>query len=162
VSNLLDITRIEAGVFTVHPNPTSVRDFGARSVNAMKPTMGAHRVDSIVPASLPAVNVDSLLIGQVLINLLDNAIRHSPDDGVITVEARREMRQVILSVTDQGPALSRVSVKPSSNALLDLTRAVARAWVSRSPRTSSRRTGKKSGTRMPEPRRAIRLHPPGG
>jgi len=105
VSNLLDITRIEAGVFTVHPNPTSVRDLVREAVNAMKPTMGAHRVDSIVPASLPAVNVDSLLIGQVLINLLDNAIRHSPDDGVITVEARREMRQVILSVTDQGPGI---------------------------------------------------------
>lgn len=105
VSNLLDITRIEAGVFTVHPNPTSVRDLVREAVNAMEPTMGAHRVDSIVPASLPAVNVDSLLIGQVLINLLDNAIRHSPDDGVITVEARREMRQVILSVTDQGPGI---------------------------------------------------------
>jgi two-component system sensor histidine kinase KdpD len=105
VSNLLDITRIEAGVFTVHPNPMSVRDLVREAVNAMEPTMGAHRVDSIVPASLPAVNVDSLLIGQVLINLLDNAIRHSPDDGVITVEARREMRQVILSVTDQGPGI---------------------------------------------------------
>jgi len=57
VSNLLDITRIEAGVFTVHPNPTSVRDLVREAVNAMKPTMGAHRVDSIVPASLPAVNV---------------------------------------------------------------------------------------------------------
>ena len=34
------------------------------------------------------MNVDPLLIGQVLINLLDNAIRHSPRDGVITVEAR--------------------------------------------------------------------------
>jgi two-component system sensor histidine kinase KdpD len=82
VSNLLDITRIEAGVFTVHPTPTSVQELVREAVNAMEPTMGAHRVDSIVPASLPAVNVDSLLIGQVLINLLDNAIRHSPDDGV--------------------------------------------------------------------------------
>jgi two-component system sensor histidine kinase KdpD len=105
VSNLLEITRIEAGVFTVHPTPTSVRELVREAVNAMEPTMGAHRVDSIVPASLPAVNVDSLLIGQVLINLLDNAIRHSPDDGVVTVEARREMRQVILSVTDQGSGI---------------------------------------------------------
>jgi two-component system sensor histidine kinase KdpD len=105
VSNLLDITRIEAGVFTVHPTPTSVRELVREAVNAMEPTMGAHRVDSIVPASLPAVNVDSLLIGQVLINLLDNAIRHSPEDGVITVEARRDLQHVILAVSDQGPGI---------------------------------------------------------
>ena len=41
----------------------------------------------------------------MLINLLDNANRHSPVDGVITVEARRERGQVILSVTDQGPGI---------------------------------------------------------
>jgi signal transduction histidine kinase len=42
----------------------------------------------------------------VLINLLDNATRHSPVDGIITVEARREQDQVVLSVTDQGPGIA--------------------------------------------------------
>jgi two-component system, OmpR family, sensor histidine kinase KdpD len=105
VSNLLDITRIEAGVFTVHATPTSVPELVREAVNAMEPTLGSHRVDSFVPTSLPAVNVDPLLIGQVLINLLDNALRHSPTDGVITVEARREDDDVVLSVTDQGPGI---------------------------------------------------------
>jgi two-component system heavy metal sensor histidine kinase CusS len=41
-----------------------------------------------------------------LINLLDNAIRHSPSDGVITLEARREEGQVMLSVSDQGPGIA--------------------------------------------------------
>jgi two-component system sensor histidine kinase KdpD len=106
VSNLLDITRIEAGVFTVHPMPTSVPELVREAVSAMEPTLGTHRVDSIVPSNLPAVNVDPLLIGQVLINLLDNANRHSPADGVITVEARREGSDVILSVADQGPGIA--------------------------------------------------------
>jgi two-component system, OmpR family, sensor histidine kinase KdpD len=106
VSNLLDITRIEAGVFTVHPSPSSVQELVREAVNAMEPTLGTHRVDSIVPAALPAVNVDPLLIGQVLVNLLDNANRHSPADGVITVEARREENQVVLSVTDEGPGIA--------------------------------------------------------
>ena len=106
VSNLLDITRIEAGVFTVHPTPSSVQELVRGAVNAMEPTLSTHRVDSIVPAALPAVNVDPLLIGQVLINLLDNANRHSPTDGVITVEARREENQVVLSVADQGPGIA--------------------------------------------------------
>ncbi len=105
VSNLLDITRIEAGVFTVHPSPTSVQELVREALNAMEPTLGTHRVDTVVPASLPAINVDSLLIGQVLINLLDNATRHSPEDGVITVEARRDANRVIVSVTDEGPGI---------------------------------------------------------
>ena len=106
VSNLLDITRIEAGVFTVHPTPTSVQELVREAVNAMEPTLTSHRVDSIVPSALPSVSVDPLLIGQVLINLLDNANRHSPVDGVITVEARREDDQVVISVSDQGPGIA--------------------------------------------------------
>ena len=54
VSNLLDITRIEAGVFTVHPSPTSVQELVREAVNAMEPTLSAHRVDSIVPTNVPA------------------------------------------------------------------------------------------------------------
>ena len=105
VSNLLDITRIEAGVFTVHRTPTSVQELVRESVSAMEPTLNSHRVDSIIPSAL-VVNVDPLLIGQVLINLLDNANRHSPADGVITIEASRTNAHVELSVADEGPGIA--------------------------------------------------------
>lgn len=107
VSNLLDITRIEAGVFTVHPSTTSVQELVREAVDAMEPTLGTHRVDTIVPTDFPDVNVDPLLIGQVLINLLDNANRHSPAEGVVTVEARSEGSHIVVSVTDQGPGISQ-------------------------------------------------------
>jgi two-component system sensor histidine kinase KdpD len=104
VSNLLDITRIEAGVFTVHRTPTSVQELVREALSAMEPTLSSHRVDSIVAPGL-VVSVDPLLIGQVLINLLDNASRHSPDDGVITIEASRTNEHVELSVADEGPGI---------------------------------------------------------
>jgi two-component system sensor histidine kinase KdpD len=75
-------------------------------MSAMEPTLSFHRVDSIIPAGLPPVNVDPLLIGQVLINLLDNANRHSPVDGVITIEASRTNAHVELSVADEGPGIA--------------------------------------------------------
>lgn len=106
VANLLDITRIEAGVFTVHRVPTNVARLVSDAVSAMEPTLSGHPVDSIVPSSLPEVFVDPLLIGQVLINLLDNANRHSPEHGVITVEAARRDELVLLSVSDQGPGIA--------------------------------------------------------
>lgn len=106
VANLLDITRIEAGVFTVHRTPTSVQELVREAVSAMEPTLSSHRVDSIIPAGLAPVNIDPLLIGQVLINLLDNANRHSPVDGVITIEASRTNAHVELSVADEGPGIA--------------------------------------------------------
>jgi two-component system sensor histidine kinase KdpD len=106
VSNLLDITRIEAGVFTVHRTATNVAQLVSDAVSAMEPTLIGHRVDSIIPSSIPDVNVDPLLIGQVLINLLDNANRHSPEHGVITVEAALRDGLVLLSVADQGPGIA--------------------------------------------------------
>ena len=105
VSNLLDITRIEAGVFTVHPGASSVADLVRESVTSMELTLSGHRVVMIIPETLPLVNVDTLLIGQVLVNLLDNANRYSPPEGDITVEARPDGDRVLVSVTDQGPGI---------------------------------------------------------
>ena len=106
VSNLLDITRIEAGVFTVHRVPTSVVELVKEAVSAMEPTLGSHDVEIDIEANLPPVSVDPLLIGQVLINLLDNANRHSPKDGVITVHAKRCNHRVVVSVADEGSGVA--------------------------------------------------------
>jgi two-component system sensor histidine kinase KdpD len=57
---------------------------------------------------LPLVDVDHLLIGQVLANLLDNAARHAPPDTAITVSAiRRDDGLVELAVADKGPGVPR-------------------------------------------------------
>jgi two-component system sensor histidine kinase KdpD len=105
VSNLLDITRIEAGVFTVHRTPIVIAELVDEAINSMKPTLASHPVEVVVATDLPKVNVDPLLIGQVLINLLDNAKRHSPANGVITVEAACHNDRVVVSVTDRGPGI---------------------------------------------------------
>ncbi len=106
VSNLLDMTRIEAGVFTVHRAPVAPIQLAREAVNALSPTIGGHRVDVAVPPGLPEVDVDALLIGQVLINLLDNALRHSPADGVIAIIGQRREDHVTLAVSDQGPGIA--------------------------------------------------------
>ncbi|MGH9020810.1 MAG: DUF4118 domain-containing protein, partial [Acidimicrobiales bacterium] len=74
VTNLLDMTRIEAGVFTVHPAPVAPAQLVKEAVAAMGPSLDGHDVRVDVAASLPEVDVDALLVGQVLINLLDNAV----------------------------------------------------------------------------------------
>lgn len=106
VSNLLDMTRIEAGVFEVHRAATDPRTLIEEAVSLVGPGLRTGHLVIDVPVGLPSVNVDQLLVAQVIVNLLDNALRHSPEDGRITVAARRDGPRVIINVDDEGPGVA--------------------------------------------------------
>lgn len=105
VTNLLDMTRIEAGVLTLNRVTMKVRDLIGDAVAAMESSLEDQRVEVIAPDSLPEVDVDRVLMGQVLINLLDNAVRHAPAHSVITVKGERRGHEVVVSVADTGPGV---------------------------------------------------------
>ena len=84
---------------------TPVTEIVKDAITALGSTIRDQRLDVIVPDSLPDVDVDTVLIGQALVNLLDNAVRHSPPHGVITVRVERRDEQVVISVSDQGPGV---------------------------------------------------------
>jgi two-component system sensor histidine kinase KdpD len=102
VTSLLDMTRIDAGELKVRRSPVAVLDLLDESVTALGAALGEHQVEVIVPDGLPAVDVDRLLIGQVLANLLDNASRHSPPRSVISVAGACSDDRVAISISDQG------------------------------------------------------------
>ncbi len=105
VSNLLDVTRLEAGVLELHRRTTAVRTLVSEAVSVMGPGIREDQIAVAIPNSIPDVSIDPLLITQVIVNLLDNALRHSPDQGLITIEAVLHDDRVILSVSDQGPGV---------------------------------------------------------
>ena len=106
LANLLDMTRIEAGVFEVHPVACDLRALIDDALGALGPSLRRDSVRLDTPADLPLVEVDPVLITQVLVNLLDNAKRHSPDDAVVTVMARRDATMVVVAVQDEGPGVA--------------------------------------------------------
>lgn len=114
VSNLLDMTRLEAGVLRVHRAPWSALDVVAEAVAAVRPSLEGREVDVAIDEDLPMLDVDHVLIGQVLMNLLDNAHRHGPPGTAITVRGELRGRgTVALSVADCGagvPSARRESV----------------------------------------------------
>jgi two-component system sensor histidine kinase KdpD len=71
----------------------------------MTSSLEDHRIDVVAPDMLPDVDVDRVLIGQVLINLIDNAVRHAPANSVITVKGERRGHEVVISVADTGPGV---------------------------------------------------------
>jgi two-component system sensor histidine kinase KdpD len=105
VTNLLDMTRIEAGVLTLDRTRTPVSDVVKESVTAIGAALGEQRLEVRVPDSIPDVYVDHVLIVQALVNLLDNAARHSPPHGVVTVRGELRDNEIVISVADQGPGV---------------------------------------------------------
>jgi two-component system sensor histidine kinase KdpD len=106
VTNLLDMTRIEAGVLTIHQTPTMVGEMVKEAVHVMSSSFRERQLHLDLPDSLPLVNIDRLLIIQVIVNLLDNALRHSPEHGVITVSAEQRGASLVLAVADQGAGVA--------------------------------------------------------
>jgi two-component system sensor histidine kinase KdpD len=105
VGSLLDMTRIDAGVLEVRPRATSVQQLIHEATMAVGSMLGARPLSVMVPDALPAVDIDHLLIGQVLTNLLENAVRHGPADTPITVTGDMRGDRVAVSVTDHGPGV---------------------------------------------------------
>jgi two-component system sensor histidine kinase KdpD len=102
VTSLLDMSRYQAGVLGVERRPSAVLDLVGEALAGLRPALGEREVNLEIPDWLPNIDVDPVLIGQVLVNLLDNANRHSPAGLPICVAAAMRGDRVALSVTDQG------------------------------------------------------------
>ncbi|HUY10259.1 MAG TPA: ATP-binding protein [Candidatus Dormibacteraeota bacterium] len=105
VKNLLDMFRIEAGMRRLMAAPAPLIELVDEALEAMQGPLEARPVAVDVAASLQ-VRVDRALVVRVLVNLLENAARHTPDHTPVAVRARRREGWVELEVEDGGPGLS--------------------------------------------------------
>ncbi|HVN16635.1 MAG TPA: sensor histidine kinase KdpD [Anaerolineales bacterium] len=105
VGNLLNITRIEAGALKLSLEPCDVEDIVSSSLEAVENRLQNRPIKVDVQSNLPLIQLDFVLITQVLVNLLDNAIKYSPLDQPIEISARRDDRQLIIMVDDRGPGI---------------------------------------------------------
>ena len=106
VSSLLDMTRIETGMFPITPKPTDVVGLVDETKNAFLRGGGRNRIEVDLALDLPPIEADSRRIVQVLNNLLSNASRYSPESSTIRVTASREDTHLAISVTDEGRGIS--------------------------------------------------------
>lgn len=102
VGNLLQMTRLEAGTVTVSRVPTDLREVIGSALDQLNDALAGRPVSVDVPDDLPFVPLDAVLIGQVLLNLLDNALKYSPPGSPIDVTARVAGAYVEVSVADRG------------------------------------------------------------
>ena len=123
VSNLLDMTRLEAGALKIKKEPYDVQDLLGSCLASLEPRLKEKRVKVDIPADLPLVPMDSVLMAQVMANVLDNALKYSPPGGMIGVAARLREKFLEVEVADQGPGIPEEQLTQIFNKFFRITRA---------------------------------------
>lgn len=111
VGNLLDMTKLEAGAVRLRRELCDVEDLVGCALAALERRLGTRKVELDVPGNLPPVRMDMTLMTQVLVNLLDNALKHSPLESPIAIAARVAESHLIIEVADRGPGIPKQDLK---------------------------------------------------
>ena len=104
VSNLLDMTRVESGALNVKREWVPVEELVGAVMTRLEPHLEGREVRIAVPREL-SLSVDPVLFEQVLWNLLENAVKHTPEGTPIDLVASGGEREVSIEVADRGPGI---------------------------------------------------------
>lgn len=110
IQNLLDMTRLQSGGVELNREWHLPQDLISSALAHARPSLGARSVQVRLEDPLPLLKVDGLLVEKALVNLIENAGRHTPAEAEIEVEARRVDDRVLLVVHDTGPGVPEESL----------------------------------------------------
>ncbi len=105
VGNLLEMTRLESGGLKMEKEWQSLEEVVGAALHHLGKRRINHRITTNLPPSLPLIPMDAVLIEQVLVNLLDNAIKYAPRGTHIDVSAAATLDEVTIRIIDQGPGI---------------------------------------------------------
>jgi two-component system sensor histidine kinase KdpD len=110
VGNLLDMSRLEAGVLGAKPEPVDIADILAAATVRLRTLLSGHRLSEKIALDLPFARVDPLLLEQALVNVLDNAAKYSPTNSRIWLKAAPDKDIIVLTIEDEGPGIPPVDL----------------------------------------------------
>lgn len=106
VTNLLDITRFESGSVKLNLEWMPLEEVVGAALNRMEDALRGRVLTVELPRDLPLVAVDAVMLEQLIVNLLDNAAKHTPAGAPVEVKAWAVGTQITLMVADRGPGLA--------------------------------------------------------
>jgi signal transduction histidine kinase len=108
LEELLDVARYSRGTITLNREPTDVRKFIEQTVSRFQPSITQRTQELTVERAedLPAANLDQSRIEQVIINLLSNASKYSPEGSHIWLSANQVENEILIEVKDEGIGIS--------------------------------------------------------
>jgi two-component system sensor histidine kinase KdpD len=105
VGNLLDMTRLEAGAIHLNLEDSDMEDVIGVALMRLRARLAEYTICTEIPDSRPMTRMDSTLIEQVLVNLLDNAAKYSPRGSQIDVGFERASNYLNTWVADRGAGI---------------------------------------------------------
>src|SRR5690606_30399029 len=105
VGNLLDMTRLEAGAVALRTDWVSLEDPIGSALSRLDRRLAGREVQVTLPPELPLLPLDEVLFEQLILNLLENACKHTPAGISVRVAARVQNGRVVVEVADRGPGL---------------------------------------------------------
>jgi signal transduction histidine kinase len=107
IDDLQDLTLAEAGKLALAQQPIEVQDMLQVTATSMRPKArdAGIEIKVDVPGDLPVTNIDQHRVGQVLRNLINNAVAHTPRGGSVTLSAKQSGDWVEVSVSDTGEGI---------------------------------------------------------
>ena len=95
-------TRLEAGAIRVNRQPAEVQDLVGSSLEQLGRRVSSRKIKIDLSPDLPFIAVDFSLIVQVLVNILDNAVKYSSAGSLIEIKAFTREKDLIIEIADQG------------------------------------------------------------
>lgn len=105
VENLLSVTRIEDGTMRLHLTAELVEEVVSEAMHHVSRKSAQHRLCVRQSDSLLLAKMDARLIVQVLINLIDNAVKYTPEGSEIVLSTARQGDFAVVTVSDDGPGI---------------------------------------------------------
>jgi two-component system sensor histidine kinase KdpD len=102
VGNLLNMTRIESGTIKLNLEPGDMQDLIGTAIEQLGKRIEQNPIKVDVPVGFPLIPMDFTLMVQVLVNLLENAVKYSPETSLIEVRAFCDAANVRLRILDRG------------------------------------------------------------
>jgi PAS domain S-box-containing protein len=113
IDELLDLARVEIGMLEVHPKAVDANQLLPAIADDMKAmvTNNGQSLVTIIPPSLSPVWADEERLRQIVLNLLINASKFTPEGGRITLRAKEEDSKLVIEVEDNGPGIPQEEQK---------------------------------------------------
>lgn len=106
LKSLLDVTRLQSGGLSVRREWESVEEVVGAALHRLEDRLGPRRIFTSIPGNMPLLQIDATLIEQVLVNLIDNAIKYASIDQPIEINVSNPTEeQIVLSVIDHGKGI---------------------------------------------------------
>ncbi|MBN2429018.1 MAG: sensor histidine kinase KdpD [Deltaproteobacteria bacterium] len=111
IRNIMDMMRLEAGGISVTREWQSLEEIVGGVINRMTGQFEDHNLEIDLPSDLPLIPCDGLLIAQVLRNLLENAVKHTPPQTPLVLSGSKGEKEVVISIADQGKGIPAEDVE---------------------------------------------------